>query len=140
MLVEQPRVDIATLKRVRIAGISETGCFDHATLIGDIKAAGGMQVSPYVLPWPPFGDLHPENAVRSAGSVSMPCTVGCLSCRSRSGRLRGTREGQPGTVRGPISSRATVMSSNGKRQSFRGWSSRLARSAPQRTGRCALRP
>jgi len=69
MQVEQQRVDIGTLKRVRIVCISETGWFDNATLIGDIKAAGGMQVSQYVLPWPPFGDLHPENAAGSAALV-----------------------------------------------------------------------
>lgn len=62
-------IDIGTLKRLKILCISETGWFDNATLIGDVKAAGGMQVSQYALPWPPFGDLHPDNAAGSAALV-----------------------------------------------------------------------
>jgi len=62
-------IDIGILKRLKILCISETGWFDNATLIGDVKAAGGMQVSQYTLAWPPFGALHPENAAGSAALV-----------------------------------------------------------------------
>jgi 7,8-dihydropterin-6-yl-methyl-4-(beta-D-ribofuranosyl)aminobenzene 5'-phosphate synthase len=69
MAQTHPSIDIGTLNRLKILCISETGWFDNATLIGDVKAAGGMQVSQYTLPWPPFGDLHPENAAGSAALV-----------------------------------------------------------------------
>ncbi len=65
----QQRIEIGTLKRVKILCISETGWFDNATLLGDVNAAGGMQVSQYTIPWPPFGELHPENAAGSAALV-----------------------------------------------------------------------
>jgi 7,8-dihydropterin-6-yl-methyl-4-(beta-D-ribofuranosyl)aminobenzene 5'-phosphate synthase len=62
-------LDIGTLKRLKILCISETGWFDSATLVADIKAAGGMGVSQYELQWPPLGNLHPENAAGSAALV-----------------------------------------------------------------------
>jgi 7,8-dihydropterin-6-yl-methyl-4-(beta-D-ribofuranosyl)aminobenzene 5'-phosphate synthase len=62
MSAASPQLDIGALKRVRILCISETSWFDNATLIGDVKAAGGMKISQYGVAWPPFGDLHADNA------------------------------------------------------------------------------
>jgi 7,8-dihydropterin-6-yl-methyl-4-(beta-D-ribofuranosyl)aminobenzene 5'-phosphate synthase len=62
-------MNIGTLRRLRILCISETGWFDDATLIGDVKAAGGMEVSQYALMWPPFGDLHADNAAGSSALI-----------------------------------------------------------------------
>jgi 7,8-dihydropterin-6-yl-methyl-4-(beta-D-ribofuranosyl)aminobenzene 5'-phosphate synthase len=76
MYTHRQRIDIGTLARVNILCISETGWFDNATLIGDVKAAGGMGVSQYALPWPPFGDLHPENAAGSATLIEAEETNG----------------------------------------------------------------
>ncbi len=57
-----PTLDIGALKRLRILCISETGWFDTATVFDDIRAAGGAQTDQYVIPWPPFGPLHTDNA------------------------------------------------------------------------------
>lgn len=66
MNASQPLLDIGTLRSLRILCISETGWFDDATLVGDVQAAGGMEVNQYRLPWPPFGDLHADNAAGSS--------------------------------------------------------------------------
>lgn len=63
------RIDIGALRRLKVRCISETGWFDDATLLGDIKAAGGMSVSQYELRWPPFGDLHRDNAGGSSALI-----------------------------------------------------------------------
>jgi 7,8-dihydropterin-6-yl-methyl-4-(beta-D-ribofuranosyl)aminobenzene 5'-phosphate synthase len=62
-------VDIGVLRRLKVRCISETGWFDDATLLGDVKAAGGMSVSQYQLRWPPFGDLHPDNAAGASALI-----------------------------------------------------------------------
>ena len=48
--------DFGTLKSVKVTNISETSWFDNATLMGDIKGAGGLLVNQYSINWPPFGD------------------------------------------------------------------------------------
>ncbi|MCP5426006.1 MAG: MBL fold metallo-hydrolase [Gammaproteobacteria bacterium] len=60
---------IGTLKRLKILCISEIGWFDDATLMADVKAAGGMGVSQYQLSWPPLGDLHNDNAAGSSALI-----------------------------------------------------------------------
>lgn len=62
-------IDIGAVKRLKVKCISETGWFDDATLLGDVKAAGGMGVSQYELRWPPFGDLHADNAAGSSALI-----------------------------------------------------------------------
>jgi len=57
-----PTLDIGALKRLRIVCVSETGWFDTATVFDDIRAAGGANTDQYAIPWPPFGQLHAENA------------------------------------------------------------------------------
>lgn len=44
------RLEMGVLKHLKILCISEIGWFDNATLIGDVNAAGGMDVSQYALP------------------------------------------------------------------------------------------
>jgi len=61
-------LDIGAIRRLKILCISETGWFDNDTLLGDIKAAGGMSASQYDINWPPLGNLHPTN---SAGSSAL---------------------------------------------------------------------
>jgi 7,8-dihydropterin-6-yl-methyl-4-(beta-D-ribofuranosyl)aminobenzene 5'-phosphate synthase len=69
MMQAQQMLDMGTIKHLKILCVSETGWFDTDALLADIKAAGGMSVSQYKLPWPPFGDLHPENAAGSSALV-----------------------------------------------------------------------
>lgn len=63
------RMELGVLRRLKVRCISETGWFDDATLLADVKAAGGMSVSQYQLSWPPFGDLHPDNAAGSSALI-----------------------------------------------------------------------
>jgi 7,8-dihydropterin-6-yl-methyl-4-(beta-D-ribofuranosyl)aminobenzene 5'-phosphate synthase len=67
---------IGTLKRLRITCISEVGWQDTSTLLGDIAAAGGIQTDQYRLPWPPFGDLHAENAAGSSALIEAQTAAG----------------------------------------------------------------
>lgn len=62
------KIDIGQLKGLRILCISETGWRDTPTLLGDMRAAG-RDFDQYDLPWPPRGDLHPENAAGSSALV-----------------------------------------------------------------------
>ncbi len=62
MSTASPRLDIGALKRLRILCVSETGWFDTATVFDDIRAAGGANSDQYAIPWPPFGQLHADNA------------------------------------------------------------------------------
>jgi len=55
-------LDIGVLDRLRILCISETGWFDTQQLFDDIRDAGGVDVDQYGIPWPPFGELHADNA------------------------------------------------------------------------------
>jgi len=78
MVQAKQKMDIGVLKHLKILCISEIGWFDDAALLGDIKAAGGMGVSQYTLPWPPFGKLHPENAAGSSALVEAEETDGTV--------------------------------------------------------------
>jgi len=69
---------LGELERLRVLCISEIGWLDNDTLLGDVKATGGMSASQYDLAWPPFGRLHPENA---AGSSAL------IEAEEQSGRL-----------------------------------------------------
>ena len=60
---------IGELQRLKILCISEIGWLDSNTLLGDVKAAGGMSASQYELKWPPFGALHAENAAGSSALI-----------------------------------------------------------------------
>ena len=73
----QPVV-IGALKRLKVLCISEVGWLDNATLLGDIAAAGGMSVNQYQLPWPPFGELHANNAAGSSALIEAETTDGKL--------------------------------------------------------------
>jgi 7,8-dihydropterin-6-yl-methyl-4-(beta-D-ribofuranosyl)aminobenzene 5'-phosphate synthase len=53
---ERKLADIGVCKNVKVTNISETSWFDNATLMGDIKGAGGLLVNQYDYNWPPFGD------------------------------------------------------------------------------------
>ncbi|MFA6756471.1 MAG: MBL fold metallo-hydrolase, partial [Sulfurospirillaceae bacterium] len=48
--------DFGAVKSVKVTNISETSWFDNATLMGDMKGAGGLLVNQYLYNWPPFGD------------------------------------------------------------------------------------
>lgn len=72
------RIDIGAVKRLKVKCISETGWFDDATLLGDVKAAGGMGVSQYELRWPPFGDLHADNAAGSSALIEVEESDGTI--------------------------------------------------------------
>ncbi len=54
--VVRNQTDIGVCKSVKVTNISETSWFDNATLIGDIKKAGGLLVNQYSFNWPPFCD------------------------------------------------------------------------------------
>jgi 7,8-dihydropterin-6-yl-methyl-4-(beta-D-ribofuranosyl)aminobenzene 5'-phosphate synthase len=54
--VTRKLVDIGACKSIKVTNISETSWFDNATLVGDIKGAGGTLVNQYTYSWPPFGD------------------------------------------------------------------------------------
>jgi 7,8-dihydropterin-6-yl-methyl-4-(beta-D-ribofuranosyl)aminobenzene 5'-phosphate synthase len=54
--VTRKMTDIGVCKSVKITNISETSWFDNATLMHDIKKAGGLLVNQYVYNWPPFGN------------------------------------------------------------------------------------
>ena len=62
MTTAQSPLDIGVLNRLRILCISETGWFDTQEVFADIRDAGGAEVDQYDIPWPPFGDLHQDNA------------------------------------------------------------------------------
>lgn len=53
---ERKKKDIGVCKSIHVTNISETSWFDNATLIGDIKKAGGLLVNQYDYNWPPFGN------------------------------------------------------------------------------------
>lgn len=54
--IERKQTDFGVCKSVKVTNISETSWFDNATLIGDIKKAGGLLVDQYNFNWPPFCD------------------------------------------------------------------------------------
>lgn len=67
---------IGALKRLKIRCISEIGWLDNATLLADVAAAGGMSVSQYRLPWPPFGELHADNAAGFSALIEAETVAG----------------------------------------------------------------
>ncbi len=54
--ITRKQTDIGVCKSVKVTNISETSWFDNATLMGDIKNAGGLLVNQYDYNWPPFGN------------------------------------------------------------------------------------
>ncbi|SHJ44051.1 7,8-dihydropterin-6-yl-methyl-4-(beta-D-ribofuranosyl)aminobenzene 5'-phosphate synthase [Malonomonas rubra DSM 5091] len=54
--VARKMTDIGVCKSVNVTNISETSWFENATLMGDIKGAGGLLVNQYDYNWPPFGN------------------------------------------------------------------------------------
>lgn len=54
--IERKMADFGACKSIKITNISETSWFDNATLMGDMKGAGGLLVDQYLYNWPPFGD------------------------------------------------------------------------------------
>lgn len=71
-------ISIGALKRLRIKCISEVGWLDTPTLLADITAAGGMNTSQYALSWPPFAQLHAENAAGSSALLEAETPDGRL--------------------------------------------------------------
>lgn len=53
---ERKLQDIGVCRKIKVTNISETSWFDNATLMGDIKNAGGLLVNQYDYNWPPFGN------------------------------------------------------------------------------------
>ena len=53
---ERKMADIGMCKSIKVTNISETSWFENATLMGDIKGAGGLLVNQYDYNWPPFGN------------------------------------------------------------------------------------
>lgn len=74
----QSPIDIGVLNRLRILCISETGWNDTQQLFDDINSAGGVDVDQYGIPWPPFGDLHADNATGFAALLEAETTDGQL--------------------------------------------------------------
>jgi 7,8-dihydropterin-6-yl-methyl-4-(beta-D-ribofuranosyl)aminobenzene 5'-phosphate synthase len=74
----QSYVDIGVLNHLRILCISETGWFDTKEVFDDIDAAGGVDVDQYSIPWPPFGDLHADNAAGFAALLEAETGDGTL--------------------------------------------------------------
>lgn len=70
-LSQETSIDIGELKRLKVLCISETGWFDTETLLADIQAAGGLQANQYDYGWPPFGELHPDNAGGSSALIEV---------------------------------------------------------------------
>ncbi|MCG8336942.1 MAG: twin-arginine translocation signal domain-containing protein, partial [Proteobacteria bacterium] len=54
--VERKQQDIGVCKSIKVTNISETSWFENATLMHDIKNAGGLLVNQYDYNWPPFGN------------------------------------------------------------------------------------
>jgi len=54
--VDRKMADIGVCRSIKVTNISETSWFDNATLMGDIKGAGGLLVNQYDYNWPPFGN------------------------------------------------------------------------------------
>jgi 7,8-dihydropterin-6-yl-methyl-4-(beta-D-ribofuranosyl)aminobenzene 5'-phosphate synthase len=48
--------DFGVCKSIKVTNISDPRWFDNATLMGDIKKAGGLLVNQYEYNWPPFGN------------------------------------------------------------------------------------
>ncbi len=74
------KLDIGLLKRLKICCISETGWFDTSTVFGDIREAGGAEIDQYAIPWPPFGELHADNAAGFSALLEAEQSDGTL-CR-----------------------------------------------------------
>lgn len=53
--VQRNMTDIGVCKSIKVTNISETSWFDNATLMTDIRQAGGLLVNQYTYDWPPFG-------------------------------------------------------------------------------------
>lgn len=64
------RVDIGVCRSLRITCISETGWHDTGALLGDIKAAGGMQANQWETAW------QPGNGAGSASLIEIEAVDG----------------------------------------------------------------
>jgi 7,8-dihydropterin-6-yl-methyl-4-(beta-D-ribofuranosyl)aminobenzene 5'-phosphate synthase len=71
-------LEMGVIKRLKILCISETGWFDTQMLLNDIKTAGGIAVNQYQMKWPPFGQLHPENAAGSSALLEFEEITGVI--------------------------------------------------------------
>ena len=78
MTIRTTPLDIGTLARLRILCVAETGWIDTATVVGDIRAAGGADADQYEIPWPPFGPLHADNAAGFSALLEAETTDGTL--------------------------------------------------------------
>ncbi len=54
--VARKQAEIGVCRSVKVINVSETSWFENATLMGDIKGAGGLLVNQYDYNWPPFGN------------------------------------------------------------------------------------
>ena len=73
-----PPFSIGTLRHLRILCISEVGWLDTPTLLADIAAAGGQGANQYQVHWPPFAQLHADNAARAAALIEAETADGAL--------------------------------------------------------------
>jgi 7,8-dihydropterin-6-yl-methyl-4-(beta-D-ribofuranosyl)aminobenzene 5'-phosphate synthase len=117
--------DFGTCKSVKVTNISETSWFDNATLMGDIKKAGGLLVNQYSYNWPPFGngkgigkgtyediiakirDLLPNRLEEAWAIIEKQCVsvknAGASRPSSRWRRWTGRRKSTSWTQAGPTS-------------------------------------
>lgn len=70
--------DIGSLRRCTVRCISETGWQDTTTVFADIQAVGGANTDQYSIPWPPFGNLHTDNAAGFAALLEVESRDGTL--------------------------------------------------------------
>lgn len=63
--------DIGECKSVNVKVISETSWFDNATLMGDIKGAGGLLVNQYEIPWTNTGVKEGYNGDNAGGYATL---------------------------------------------------------------------
>nr|VFJ65910.1 MAG: 7,8-dihydropterin-6-yl-methyl-4-(beta-D-ribofuranosyl)aminobenzene 5'-phosphate synthase [Candidatus Kentron sp. DK] len=66
-------MDLGAVRRAKIRCVSETGWFDTPTLLADLKATNEdlTQLNQYDLAWPPYGDLHRDNAGGSSALIEI---------------------------------------------------------------------
>lgn len=76
-MATQP-LNIGSLQKLTVRCISETGWQETAPVFADIQAAGGANVDQYTIPWPPFGDLHAENAAGFSALLEAETSDGVL--------------------------------------------------------------
>ena len=70
--------ELGSLRRFAVHCITETGWQDTATVFADIQAAGGAHADQYAIPWPPFGNLHTDNAAGFAAVLEVESSAGAV--------------------------------------------------------------